>query len=182
MNQAFKQAVSATVQRLQNKSTTTTFLPQRLLLVGQGVAAPTDQLAADLESLAATAQSAATSVLCSSILAGHTSESDDFGDAAIWLGQGAFGKGHEQAVLSSLGIQGGRISPVELSPKTYIPKTVNASSITPELAALSAKLAELQDLHCFSLQTSSSDVIYSLVGKNSNGWAGLVGIGTWSDE
>jgi hypothetical protein len=197
MNQAFKQAVSATVQRLQNKSTTTTFLPQRLLLVGQGVAAPNDRLAADLESLAATAQSAATSVLCSSILAGHTSESDDFGDAAIWLGQGAFGKGHEQAVLSSLGIQGGRvggafsssqstnffqISPVELSPKTHIPKTVNASSTTPELAALSAKLAELQDLHCFSLQTSSSDVIYSLVGKNSNGWAGLVGIGTWSDE
>ncbi|KAJ7874678.1 hypothetical protein B0H14DRAFT_3859658 [Mycena olivaceomarginata] len=158
MNQAFKQAVSATVQRLQNKSTTTTFLPQRLLLVGQGVAAPNDQLAADLESLAATAQT----------------KSDDFGDAAIWLGQGAFGKGHEQAVLSSLGIQGGRISPVELSPKTHIPKTVNASSTTPELAALSAKLAELQDLHSTSSTPSS--------GKISNGWAGLVGIGIWSDE
>ncbi|KAF7362050.1 hypothetical protein MVEN_00550400 [Mycena venus] len=182
MNQAFRQAASATVQRLQSKSQIATFLPQRLLLIGQGVAEPSDQVAADLESLAASAQSAATSLLCSSILAGHTSESDDFGDAAIWLGQGAFGKGQEQAVLKSLGLEGGQISSVELSPQTHIPKTVNASSTTPELQSLSAKLAELQDLYCFSLQSDSSDVIYSLVGRSKNGWEGLVGIGTWSDD
>ncbi|KAJ6593705.1 hypothetical protein B0H19DRAFT_1091726 [Mycena capillaripes] len=186
MSQVFRKAVAATAQRLQNTSqaaATTRFVPQRLLLVGQGVAAPSDQLAADLESLAAAAQLAATSVLCSSILAGHTSESDDFGDAAIWLGQGAFGKGHEQAVLKTLGLEGGRISSVELSAKTRIPVTVNAASSTPELEALSAKLAELQDVHCFSLQpTLGSDVIYSLVGKNASGWAGLVGIGIWSDD
>jgi hypothetical protein len=109
-----RQAVAATVQRLQSTSqaaATTTFLPQRLLLVGQGVTAPSDQLAADLESLATSAQRAATSVLCSSILAGHTSESDDFGDTAVWLGQGAFGKGQEQAVLKTLGLEGGRVCP-----------------------------------------------------------------------
>ncbi|KAJ7928628.1 hypothetical protein B0H13DRAFT_1597416, partial [Mycena leptocephala] len=145
----------------------------------------------DLESLATSAQRAATSVLCSSILAGHTSESDDFGDTAVWLGQGAFGKGQEQAVLKTLGLEGGRshfhfslqISPVDLSPQTHIPTTVNASSSTPELAAFSAKLAELQDVYCFSMHPSSgSDVIFSLVGKNANGWGGLVGIATWSDD
>jgi len=180
-----RQAVAATVQRIQKASShsQTKFNSNHLLLVGSGVAEPSNEVAAELESLSVAAESAATSVLCSSILAGHTSESDDFGDAAIWLGQGAFGKGHEQAVLKSLGLEGGKISPVELSPKTRIPVTVNASTSTPELKALSAKLADLQDLHCFSLQPASgSDVIFSLVGKNASGWGGLVGIGIWSEE
>ncbi|KAJ7039252.1 hypothetical protein C8F04DRAFT_1034023 [Mycena alexandri] len=184
-----RQAVAATVQRIQKASShspQTKFNSNRLLLVGSGVAEPSNEVAAELESLSVAAESAATSVLCSSILAGHTSESDDFGDAAIWLGQGAFGKGHEQAVLKSLGLEGGKvraISSIELSPKTCIPVTVNASTSTPELKALSAKLADLQDLHCFSLEPASgSDVIFSLVGKNASGWGGLVGIGIWSDE
>ncbi|KAJ7188469.1 hypothetical protein C8R46DRAFT_21293 [Mycena filopes] len=180
-----RQAVAATAQRIQRASShsaQTTFNSDRLLLVANGVAEPNNQIAAELESLSVAAESAATSLLCSSILAGHSSESDEFGDAAIWLGQGAFGKGHEQAVLKSLGLEGGRISSVDLS-KSHIPATVNASTSTPELAALSAKLAELQDLHCFSLQPASgSEVIYSLVGRNASGWGGLVGIGIWSDE
>jgi hypothetical protein len=46
------------------------------------------------------------------------------------------------------------------------------------MVQLSAKLAELQNLYCFSMQpTSGSDVIYSLIGKNASGWGGLVGIG-----
>ncbi|KAF7375995.1 hypothetical protein MSAN_00014100 [Mycena sanguinolenta] len=183
----FRQAASATVQRLQRLSPSSatasaSFIPQHLLLVPSGVSKPSDQVAAELESLASAAQSAATSVLCSSILAGHTSESDEFGDTAIWLGPGAFGKGHEQAVLSSLGLEGGQVSAVELSPQTHIPKTVNASTTTPELKALSAKLAELQDLYCFLLKTSGSDVVFSLIGKKADNWTGLVSVGTWSDD
>ncbi|KAJ7251766.1 hypothetical protein B0H12DRAFT_985891, partial [Mycena haematopus] len=131
--------------------------------------------------LASAAHAAAASVLCSSILAGHTSESDDFGDVAICLGPGAFGKGNERAVLASLGLGSGQISSIELSPKTHIPSTVNVSDTTPELNALSAKLAQLQDLNCFSLQSpGSSDVIFSLVGKKADNWMGLVSVGTWS--
>ncbi|KAK7057391.1 hypothetical protein R3P38DRAFT_3168917 [Favolaschia claudopus] len=175
--------MSATIQTIQRLASAR-LLSSSSLIVPHNVPAPSDQLTADLQSLAASAQRAAASVLCSSILAGHTSESDDFDDAAIWLGKGAYGTGNEQAVLNSLGIPGGRISSVELSSDTHIPKTVNSSTTTPELSALSAKLAELQDLHCFSVQPDNggSQVIYSLIGKKANGWAGLVGIGIWSDN
>ncbi|KAJ7502770.1 hypothetical protein B0H11DRAFT_1986249 [Mycena galericulata] len=62
---------------------------------------------------AAAAQRAADSVLCSSVLAGHSSESDEFGDVAVWLGPGAFGKGNEQAVLKKLGLEhGARVGPL----------------------------------------------------------------------
>jgi len=123
-------------------------------------------------------------VLCSSILAGHTSESDDFSDVSIWLGEGSFGKGNEQSIVKALGLDsGGRISPVPISEGSKIPTTVRVNAPTPELEDLTAQLAELQDLHCFSTHpTSGSDVIYALVGKNVNGWGGLVGIGIWSDD
>ncbi|KAJ6558574.1 hypothetical protein DFH09DRAFT_986634 [Mycena vulgaris] len=172
-------AVAATAQRLQS---TTTFIPQRRLLLPHGVPAPADQLVY-LESLASAAQQAADSIPCSSILAGHSSESDDFADLSVWLGQGAYGPGNAQAVLAKLGLDsGGRVAPVELSAQ-HIPVTVNMDAPTPEMDALSAKLAELRDLHCFLVHpTSGSDVIYSLIGENASGWGGLVGIGTWSDD
>ncbi|KAJ7124906.1 hypothetical protein C8R44DRAFT_781758 [Mycena epipterygia] len=158
----------------------------QLLRTVQRLPVPTAQLTY-LESLASAAQRAATSVLCSSILAGHSSESDDFSDVPVWLGQGSYGRGHEQAVLQKLGLEplakGGRVSSVELSAQR-IPVTVNINAPTPELSDLSAKLAELQELHCFSMRpTSGSEVFFSLLGKNaSGGWGGLVGIGIWSDD
>ncbi|KAJ6495568.1 hypothetical protein C8R47DRAFT_1194472 [Mycena vitilis] len=177
---AVPETVQKTVDLLQHTAKGT-FVPERWLLVGQGVPPPNDQLVEELESLARTAESAATSVLCSSILAGNGSEGDDFGDAAIWLGKGAFGKGHEQAVLKSLGLEGrisggDEISPVDLDAKTHIPAG-NKCQETAELKALSKKLDEWQDLHCFSLKGSGSEVIYSLVGTKGNGWGGLVGVG-----
>ncbi|KAJ7078911.1 hypothetical protein B0H15DRAFT_859706 [Mycena belliarum] len=175
-------AVAATAQRLQSASTT--FLPQRRLIVPNGVSEPTGQLLKDLETLASAAHSAADSVLCSSILAGHSSESDDFADVSVWLGPGSYGKGNEQTVLNKLGLdsKGGRVSSVDLSAQC-IPVTVNMESSTPQMADLSAQLANLKDLHCFLMHpTSGSDVIYSLIGKHANGWGGLVGIGTWSDD
>ncbi|KAJ7497131.1 hypothetical protein FB451DRAFT_1210248 [Mycena latifolia] len=180
MAQALR-AVAATAQRLQS----TTFLPKRSLILPRGLPEPTDQLPY-LESLASAAQRAADSVLCSSILAGHSSESDDFADVSVWLGQGSYGKGNEHAVLNKLGLEplakDGRIESVELSPQS-IPVTVNMDSPTREMLDFSAQLAHLQDLHCFFMHPASgSDVIYSLIGKNASGWGGLVGIGTWSDD
>ncbi len=58
-----------------------------------------------LKQLTRTANAAAASVLCGSILAGHTSDADDFGDVAIYLGPGNFGPGHEQGVLQLLGLE-----------------------------------------------------------------------------
>ncbi|KAJ6607766.1 hypothetical protein B0H10DRAFT_2070350, partial [Mycena sp. CBHHK59/15] len=162
-----------------------TFIAHRSLLVAQDVPQPSDDVQLYFASLASAAERAATSAACSSILAGHTSESDEFADVSIWLGQGAYGKGHELAVLKKLGLEplvaDGRVSPVELSIPRMIPVTIDAANL--ELDAFAAKLAELKDLHCFSLRPASgSDVIYSLVGKNSSGWGGLLGIGIWSDD
>ena len=58
-----------------------------------------------LKQLTSTANAAAASVLCGSILAGHTSDADDFGDVAIYLGPGDYGPGHERNVLQLLGLE-----------------------------------------------------------------------------
>ena len=51
------------------------------------------------------ANAAAASVLCGSILAGHTSDADDFGDVAVYLGPGNFGPRHEREALWSLSVR-----------------------------------------------------------------------------
>lgn len=59
-----------------------------------------------LRQLTRSANAAAASLACGSILAGHTSETDEYGDVAIWLGSdGEHGTGHELDVLSLLGLE-----------------------------------------------------------------------------
>ena len=62
-----------------------------------------------LKELMCVANAAATSVFCGSVLAGHTSEADEFGDVALFLGPGGdpgvdFGPGHERDVVNALGL------------------------------------------------------------------------------
>lgn len=175
------------------------------LILAQGVPEPTAAQLAYLQSLASAAEGAANSI-SSNILTG-SSESDDFCDLPVWLGQASdgcsYGRGNEQAVLRKLGLEPlaqvclgvlrphpariihcfsfqSQVSYVELSAQ-MIPVTVN---VTPALSDLSAKLAELQELYCFHTQVNSdSEVLYSLLGKHtSGGWGGLVGIGIESDD
>ena len=69
-----------------------------------------DAQIAYFDALAAAAQQAADSLLCSSILAGHSSESDEFADIGIFLGEGAdYSKGNEKQVLKSLGLEPGKV-------------------------------------------------------------------------
>ncbi|KAI0915651.1 hypothetical protein AcV5_003515 [Taiwanofungus camphoratus] len=58
-----------------------------------------------LSALTLGANDAASSTACGSILAGQTSESDEYGDIAFWLGEGNFNKGNEKAVIKALGLQ-----------------------------------------------------------------------------
>ena len=66
----------------------------------------------DLQQLTVDAQQAAAGSLCSSILVGNTSESDDYGDLAVWLagahesGAVSFANsdGREEAVIAALGL------------------------------------------------------------------------------
>lgn len=73
-------------------------------LVPPNVDIPTES-EMSVKQLARTANIAAASVLCGSILAGHTSDADDFGDVAIYLGPGDYGSGHKQDALQLLWLE-----------------------------------------------------------------------------
>lgn len=55
-----------------------------------------------LKELTISANASAASLACGSILAGHASEADEFGDIALWLGNGEYSQGHERDVLTRL--------------------------------------------------------------------------------
>lgn len=63
------------------------FLLAAQCLIRAGSTPPTKDATQYLSSLATAAHQAATSLLCSSILAGQGSESDEFGDCALFVGQ-----------------------------------------------------------------------------------------------
>lgn len=102
-------AVAATVchlQRLSNKRCQ--FAALRLLFLpplDQNVSLPSKPLQDYFYELAYSAEAAAVTLACSSILAGQGSESDDFGDVSVWFGEGDFGKGREELILSKLGME-----------------------------------------------------------------------------
>ncbi|KAF7321507.1 hypothetical protein MKEN_00671500 [Mycena kentingensis (nom. inval.)] len=166
----------ATIRRLQSHAK---LFKERVLDASKPSADPT-QLAF-FDTLALAASQAADSLLCSSILAGHGSESDEFADAGVYLGQGDFAKGNEKLVLSSLGLEAGKITPVPLN--NHIPSTVRGED-TAQLSEFRSQVSQLEHLYCFSNQTgSNSDIIFALIGSRAGaGWGGLLGIGTWSDD
>ena len=57
-----------------------------------------------IKDLVLAAQDASLKVPCGSVLAGLTSESDDFGDVGLWLGPGSFGPGKEKEALKAMHI------------------------------------------------------------------------------
>ena len=108
-------AVACTILQLHSASDAQAplrlFVPHRLLLIApppqtaQSSSLPDETTQNYLYSLAKDAEEAAVSQSCSSILAGLGSESDDFGDVAVWLGQGEYGRGHEADALKRLGFE-----------------------------------------------------------------------------
>jgi hypothetical protein len=91
---------------LSNSSSAPSFDSSNLILIRNGAPPAPDKIKSQIKALVVAAEEAATSLTCSSILAGHGSESDDNGDAGLWLGQGAYGKGHENEILEALDLSG----------------------------------------------------------------------------
>ncbi|KAJ7730883.1 hypothetical protein DFH07DRAFT_848297 [Mycena maculata] len=164
------------------------FSPASTYILGQDAQKPSDGILRTLTQLATSAQAAAESAACASILAGNSTDGDSEeggdGDVAVWLGPGEFGKGKEKNVLAQLGLDSNyKTSPVTFSP-SGIPATVTPSD-TAALKDFATKLEGLSDRHCFSVRPpDSSEVLFSLVGKAAGdaGWGGLVGIGTILDD
>ncbi|KAI0674832.1 hypothetical protein C8Q78DRAFT_1009138 [Trametes maxima] len=139
-----------------------------------------------LRQLSVGANAAAASLFCGSILAGHTSEADEFGDIAFWLGDGDYGAGHEAAILDLLGLnnvisEGGEIQDVKLSPDTGLPSTVSLSSgENAEVQRLQELLSCLKEIRVFCAQGAGDVEVYVLIGHyedaERSGWAGLLGV------
>ncbi|KAL1701213.1 hypothetical protein EV121DRAFT_294482 [Schizophyllum commune] len=183
-------AVACTILQLHSASDAQAplrlFVPHRLLLIApppqtaQSSSLPDQTTQNYLYSLAKDAEEAAVSQSCSSILAGLGSESDDFGDVAVWLGQGEYGRGHEADALKRLGFEQwathGQIS--VLPPSSVL---ANFKQPTPQLAKLAEDIAWLTDAHFFRLQVpgmSGGVVVFFYLGQlaahgKPAGWGGL---------
>ncbi|KAI1796337.1 hypothetical protein LXA43DRAFT_987185 [Ganoderma leucocontextum] len=150
-----------------------------------------------LKQLTRTANAAAASVLCGSILAGNTSDADDFGDVAIYLGPGGYGRSHERDALQSLGLENTAMSsddsgdaspkdirPIELSSAHLIPRAGNVSfgdASGDAIKELGSLLMRLEDRYAFCVSGPGVFVFYFLLGRDSaSGWIGLAGVGVHS--
>lgn len=103
-------AIKQTISHLYRKPTTNSlsFAHAPSFLSAPSAPAPTSSIRSYLESLTATANEVANANACGSVLAGQGSESDEYGDVAVWLGSGkddeGFAKGKEGEVLKALGL------------------------------------------------------------------------------
>jgi len=144
----------------------------------------------------------ASTLLCGSVLAGRTSESDEYGDVGLWIGDLKHRTGAD--VLKRLGLgswlkQGAKIVPSPASPSplpaavTSIHGYVSSPSETSQihLEALSQLLSNLESSFEFRVEgIGSGYIIYFLCGKLSHtrggfaqdeGYVGLVGVGVSTD-
>jgi hypothetical protein len=106
-----------TLQLLAPATPALLYAPSHFTLLSQTAAENQDssfRVQSYLEEVTRASYEVATSLLCSSILAGRTSESDEYGDVGIWVGK--LPNREPQEVLRNLGLadwiesKGGKVS------------------------------------------------------------------------
>ncbi|KDQ57738.1 hypothetical protein JAAARDRAFT_35423 [Jaapia argillacea MUCL 33604] len=118
------------------------FISSNLLLLPANRLAsssPSPAVQEQLRDLVLSSQEVANSAACGSFVAGQSSESDEFGDVAVWLGEGDFGKGNELRVLEALGLEHWKTGKVWISHLTRadsvvalaLPPTSNSNGAKP---------------------------------------------------
>jgi hypothetical protein len=90
-------AISKTISTICSESLSYQ-LPRRIL----SLAPANEEITKYLENLTTQANEAASSLACGSILAGQSSESDEFADVGFWIGSGDYGQGNEINALQAL--------------------------------------------------------------------------------
>jgi hypothetical protein len=174
-----------------------------IIKVASLISAPPPEVRVYLRDLASAANSTANENACGSILAGQTSEADEFGDICVWLGTGPYSEGHEVNILRSLNLSDSirraryrphfvpfrgahlfwQITSGQLNSPTSLPSTFKVLN-SNEFTKLSVLLAKLQSKFYFradSGTTADGSVVHFLVGRLAegvlSGWVALVGIG-----
>ncbi|KAH8828517.1 hypothetical protein DL96DRAFT_1463829 [Flagelloscypha sp. PMI_526] len=182
-------ATTALQLHLASNKQLNSFIPDHLTVIAPNASSQPGASALDfLRDLVLSAEKAATSLACSSILLGQTSESDYLGDLAIFLGSGDFGEGHEEDVIKTLGLQTytqHNITPISLETSDKLPLSVSSNPNSSEIQPFVDKIKCLEGRYCFRLSKHGSEgsvVTYFLVGKINDAWVALCGMGTWSDE
>lgn len=103
-------AIKQTISHLYRKPTSNSlsFAHAPSFLTAPSAPAPSSSVRSYLANLTATANEVANVNACGSVLAGQGSESDEYGDVAVWLGSGkddgGFVQGKEGDVLKALGL------------------------------------------------------------------------------
>jgi len=180
------------------------FLPSSLILVppeskskSESESKPSPETETYLASLVRAAHRTGASLLCSSVLAGRGSESDEFGDVAFWVGE----VGDAQAdgaqaddILRALGLMGmverGKIVPLSSDnspsplPASFSLVSESELSSNDDVTEFKSLLAQLSDKHEFRVELPGSEgtVVHFLVGKRDDGYCGLAGVAVWAGE
>ncbi|KAH9963916.1 hypothetical protein BC827DRAFT_1192013 [Russula dissimulans] len=156
-----------------------------IIKVASFISAPPPEVRVYLRDLASAANATANENACGSILTGHASETDEFGDICIWLGIGPYSEGHEANILRALNLADPtqRITLGQLQSSTSLPSTfkvLNSNEFT-KLSVLLAKLHNKFYFHVNSGFGANGTAIHFLVGRLAegilSGWVALVGIG-----
>ena len=174
-----------------------------IIKVASLISAPPPEVRVYLRDLASAANSTANENACGSVLAGQSSEADEFGDICVWLGTGAYSEGHEVNILRVLNLSDStrqarhrphfatfpgahffwQITSGQLNSPTSLPSTFKVLN-SNEFTKLSVLLAKLQNKFYFRTDSGPSadgTVIHLLVGHLAegvlSGWVALVGIG-----
>ncbi|KAG9017529.1 hypothetical protein FRB90_000954 [Tulasnella sp. 427] len=199
-SQADIQGVWATVSTILGRASSTPgFIPISQAVVARN-STPPPAVESALAELVSAAHEAATTNLCGSILGGKSSESDEYGDYAIFIGEldvlDGPGSDEDKAgkLLKALGLErwldNSELQIVQ-SKKPPLPGSLDNVLPSPgspahaSLASLSKVLSQqLRDILEFRVVTSGSGgfVLHFLLGYGSGGWQGLGGASTWSDE
>ncbi|KAG1865871.1 hypothetical protein DFJ58DRAFT_770588 [Suillus subalutaceus] len=132
-----------------------------------------------LEKLVRAAQQTAESHYCGSFVAGQTSESDEFADIGIWLGEGNYQRNHEKEILDKLGLIAWADAEIYQMDGLYDEK-VKVELEGAEESVIGKLLDSLEDCHRFFARRQDSYLAYFLIGRLKAGWCGLASIGVTS--
>lgn len=132
-----------------------------------------------LEKLVRAAQQTAESHYYGSFVAGRTSESDEFADVGVWLGEGDYQRGHEKEILDKLGLIAWADAEIDQMDGLY-DEMLKVELEGPEASVIGELLDSLEDCHRFFARRRDSYFACFLVGRSKAGWCGLVSIGVAS--
>lgn len=137
-----------------------------------------------LEKLVRAAQQTAESHYYGSFVAGQSSESDEFADIGVWLGEGNYQRNHEKEILDKLGLiewedaeivqMDGLYDDIDEKLKVELEGSESEANVIRTL------LDSLENCHRFFARRQDSYFACFLVGRSKAGWCGLASIGVAS--